>query len=793
MEVEQVRIQRKRKFDEDDDLNTRLEELIKRIGEKSQESLETNLERLVDILDQEITTKKEFILNSLVKNAIGQPEKMTIYSTLVGLLNVKMFSTGGEFLVLIMERLGTLIDDAEWRSVQLLIRFLADLINCNVVLGASLLGLFDTFIATAAQPGVKPSMRDFLLYSVMQCLPWIGLHFSDSKDQVEFDRLLDILETEIEKREKHYMPSIRVWSSDNPLPQIEYMDSLWLQIKNMRNNNWEDNWIIRPYVAFESKLESSLQHPLPQFELPADLEHTQFPLPTVVFRIFDTPDVPNRPEVPKLPRFNSIDRFLVEDAIMNVINSKNMTKKECAESLLRISGRSSMPLNYMLVEVLFGGLLELPVPRYSELFYGSILVQLCQLMADHLPQVLAQAVAYVYERLDTMNTVLVDRFGSWFAYFLSNFKYHWTWSEWEECVKLNQTDPNHPKPKFLKEVFLKLLWLTFYEKLKDVIPEEFVTLLPVKPGYNHKFAEITPENRLQAQCAKALIESIKNKEGLDMMLGSLDPLPDGAIDGRELDPVYPEAKLEVVVQTILRVGCKSISHISVALNRFRDLIMAVMPNQDAKVCCLKITFSFFKTNHQLMCIMIEKYLNFQLIEPSCIVSWIFSPYMLPHFDRLYLWQMLDTTIKFCIKRCDRIKVELEKSKVKLNDKKEQEAGAPDPDIAEKRKQLVQAAEEEVDHYVKLLEDAERSQKEVFLIVVQRFIMILTDHIVRSEQESRYTQTLWFRCTRDRLRQTLVKYRREVKRYMVTLQTLLFTPEIEPKILECFTQFKGYIA
>ena len=44
---------------------------------------------------------------------------------------------------------------------------------------------------------------------------------------------------EIEKREKHYMPSIRVWSSDNPLPQIEYMDSLWLQIKNMRNNNWE--------------------------------------------------------------------------------------------------------------------------------------------------------------------------------------------------------------------------------------------------------------------------------------------------------------------------------------------------------------------------------------------------------------------------------------------------------------------------------------------------------------------------------------------------------------------------
>ena len=37
--------------------------------------------------------------------------------------------------------------------------------------------------------------------------------------------------------------------------------------------------------------------------------------------------------------------------------------------------------------------------------------------------------------------------------------------------------------------------------------------------------------------------------------------------------------------------------------------------------------------------------------------------------------------------------------------------------------MVQAAEEAVDHYVKLLEDAERSQKEVFLIVVQVKIFI----------------------------------------------------------------------
>ena len=54
-----------------------------------------------------------------------------------------------------MKRLGKLIDDAEWRSVQLLIRFLSDMVNCNVLMGASLLGLYNTFISTATEPGVK--------------------------------------------------------------------------------------------------------------------------------------------------------------------------------------------------------------------------------------------------------------------------------------------------------------------------------------------------------------------------------------------------------------------------------------------------------------------------------------------------------------------------------------------------------------------------------------------------------------------------------------------------------------
>jgi nuclear cap-binding protein subunit 1 len=51
---------------------------------------------LVSVLDGDLPNFKKKVLKLLVDCAVNMPEKCTIYSTLVGLLNAKNYNFGGE-------------------------------------------------------------------------------------------------------------------------------------------------------------------------------------------------------------------------------------------------------------------------------------------------------------------------------------------------------------------------------------------------------------------------------------------------------------------------------------------------------------------------------------------------------------------------------------------------------------------------------------------------------------------------------------------------------------------------
>ena len=94
--------------------------------------------------------------------------------------------------------------------------------------------------------------------------------------------------------------------------------------------------------------------------------------------------------------------------IQNVYNPTYLIHFSAAQ-LLSYPLKTKIPLEYMIVEVMFGEVFRLPNPEFLEICYGSILIELCKLQPSTMPQVLAQATELLYERIDNMNVTCFDR------------------------------------------------------------------------------------------------------------------------------------------------------------------------------------------------------------------------------------------------------------------------------------------------------------------------------------------------------------------------------------------------
>lgn len=92
-----------------------------------------------------------------------------------------------------------------------------------------------------------------------------------------------------------------------------------------------------------------------------------------------------------------------------------------------------------------------------------------------------------------------------------------------------------------------------------------------------------------------------------------------------------------------------------------------------------------------------------------------------------------------------------------------------------------------------LEAANLEQKRLFLIVFQRFIMILSEHLVRCDTDGRDFDTDWYRWTVGRLQQVFLMHHEQVHKYTSTLESLLFTSDLDSHILEVFQQFVALMA
>uniref|UniRef100_A0A069DZJ7 Nuclear cap-binding protein subunit 1 n=1 Tax=Panstrongylus megistus TaxID=65343 RepID=A0A069DZJ7_9HEMI len=773
---------KRRRVSGDQEMEEHLETLIYRIGEKSKTSLESNLEGLASVLEAYLSKYRTKVLRLLTDCAVKMPEKCTTYTTIAGLMNAKNYNFGGEFVEQMVRIFKEALKSCNWDTARYTLRFLADLVNCHVIDANSLLNLLDSMLDVAKEDGVPDVRRSWFIYAVLYCLPWVGRELYE-KREAELDMLLTTIGVLLNKRSKKHVPALRVWTIDVPHTQEEYLDCLWEQIRKLRQDNWQEKHIPRPYLAFDSVLCEALQHSLPTLLIPPHDDSYVYPKPTVIFRMFDYTDCPERG--PVLPGAHSIERFLIEEHLHQIIENYHAERKECATHLIEFPYKSNIPLEYCIVEVIFAELFNLPQPRYLELFYGSLFIELSKLQTSSMPQVLAQATEILFLRIETMNTACFDRFVSWFGYHLSNFQYRWSWEDWEECLKL---DHEHPRPKFIKEVLLKTMRLSYHQRIRDIVPRSYECVLPPRPDPFYKYTAEGSSSLPGTQVAQQLMAAIKNRCSPEDLLAILKELPNPLEDDEGPEARYNPLKIDVFVQTLFFLGSKSFSHSFAAIGKFNQVFKLLADGEEAQLCILRSIYELWRNHQQMICVLIDKMLKIQLLECSAVANWIFSKEMSHDFTKLYIWEILHLTINKMSKYVNRLSRELSEAREKLARSGAGSSSGDESDDSLTGRGDDKPTEEMVERMEERLETAQGDQKNLFLIIFQRFIMILSEHLVRCDTDNKEFDNYWYRWTIGRLQHVFLAHHEQVQKYSSTLETLLFTQDLDPHILDVFHQF-----
>ncbi|XP_033634615.1 nuclear cap-binding protein subunit 1-like [Asterias rubens] len=778
---------RRRTTTDQNEIEERLESLITRVGEKSTSSLESNLEGLAGVLQADLPNYKNKIIGILCVCSTELPEKLSVYTTLVGLINAKNYECGGDFSEEMWRRLKELMKQNEWDRCRLLVRFIADLVNCRVVDVSSMVQLYEAFVAVTLEEGIPQVRSDWFVYTFLSSLPWVGQEIAEKKEE-ELDKMLSVVETYMTKRKKDHIPMLRVWHSDTPHVQEDSIDCLWAQTCKLRRDDWNHKSILRPYLSFDSILCEALQHTLPQFTVPPHNEECVYPLPKVIFRMFDYTDAP---EGPTMPGHHSIERYLVEEQLSCIISAYVKDRKECAAQLVSYHGKARVPLNYMIVEVMFGQLFNLPHPVKQEAAYASLLLELCKLQPSSLPQVLAQATELLYERLDNMNLNCIDRFVNWFSHHLSNFQFRWSWDEWADCVSV---DPEMPRPKFVREVLVKCMRLSYHQRIVESIPnactEAFESLLPKPPVPIYKYNEEGAGSLPGTMIAHKLMDTIKARATTTEVLAVLDdvPNPTQAADSMEDESTFNPLKIDIFVQTLLFLGQKSFSHSFSALAKFHPVFKTLADSEESQIYVLEMVRELWVNHQQMIGVLIDKMLRTQIVSCPAVINWLFSGSMSKEFTKYYVWEIIHATLRKMSKHVGKIETELQEARDKSNKKKRVDMESEEEEEEEDSDEDPGDIDAEIERLQESLETAQSEQKNLFLIIFQRFIMILTEHIATSENRGVAFRTPWYNYCIQRLQQIFLMHYNQVRSYRSTLEGLLFTGDTDPNILNVFQQF-----
>ncbi|XP_030458450.1 nuclear cap-binding protein subunit 1 [Syzygium oleosum] len=631
--------------------------LLLRIGDKCPEynssDPKEHIETCYGALRRELDHSGSDILPFLLQCAEQLPHKIPFYGTVVGLLNLANEDFVKKLVDTTHANFQDALDSEDCNRIRILMRFLTVIMCSKVLQPSSIVVVFETLLSSAAttvdEEKGNPSWQaraDFYITCILSCLPWgVAELFEQVPEEIE--RVMVGIEAYLSIR-KHVSDDGLLFFEDEDeneegLKEKDFLEDLWDRIQILSSNGWKLNSVPRPHLSFEAQLVAGKSHDFgsvscpPQPDLPSTLSaitygkqkhDAELMYPQRIRRLNIFPE-------DKTEDLQPIDRFVMEEYLLDVLFYFNGCRKECA--LYMVGLPVPFRYEYLMAETIFSQLLLLPHAPFKPIYYTLVIIDLCKALPGAFPAVVAGAVRALFEKIADLDMECRMRLILWFSHHLSNFQFIWPWEEWAYVLDLPKWAPQRV---FVQDVLEREIRLSYWEKVKQSVENApgLEELLPPKGGTNFKYgaddgSEQTEEQRLSVELSKM----VKGRQTARELISWIE------------ESVYPvhglETTLKLVLQTLLDIGSKSFTHLITILERYGQVISKICPDDERQVMLIEELSSYWKNNPQMRAITIDRMMGYRLISNLAIVRWVFSPVNIDQFHTSdHPWEILRNAV-----------------------------------------------------------------------------------------------------------------------------------------------------
>jgi len=633
-----------------------LQSLIINVADKA-EGRNKSIEELSRIIREEYDKNKDLILDTLIHCVSEIPGKSVIYGTLIGLINVSNPDITDDIIAQAVNALQLHFDQANFFHLRLLVRFFGELVNSGVLHASVYLDLLNDIIeASKSHHVITQVMADHLCLVVLNAIPWCAITLKSDRPE-KFEQLMEHLQSYIQHRKKKNMDFVKVFRGDSPIESEEFLNHFWTQIKQLAEKGWQVDILTRNYEDFQSLFKKPETLELLGLQLEAgrivtsdvnNENHLLHSIPLLTFRIFDSLDNEKM-------RFSSEERVLVEELIREIMYFYEVNHRECVKMMDHLPLNKNIPLDYVIVECLFGKHMQLPSSEYVNHYYTTLLTDFTKLNMTSVPDIIQTILQVMFNNVDKVDVVCVHRLVDMLSIHLSNFNYNLDWMAF--AVSLDGSNYVYQNI-FIKELIHACIRLSYYDRIKRVVPIEMSSLLP--PLFVHILQHHTH------QLSKPLLEMVKLKKGDHELLALLNDNESRMnINNNPGENREEVEKIEMFVEVILQAGLHSFSSLIYTIQRYINVFKEFNKTPENRSAIINSVFAFWKNNPQQKVLIIDKLQAMRILDGNSIFNYLFKNTIPNEFSCKYVWEIVRHVIEKYIARVDHLQYTLHQEEKSL--------------------------------------------------------------------------------------------------------------------------------